>query len=587
MKQSLLILPFRNLSFSAEDDFLSDGLTEELIASITKQGHLQVASRTTSFYFKGKSLPLEEIRQKLEVTHLLEGSIRRDERQLRITVHLTEIKTGFTKWSETFDFKYNNLLAVQKEIAAHITKKITPTTQNEAMPPSVPNNDMVAYEHYLKGLFHYNRYTVEQMQKGVVFFEKAIRRQPDFALAHAGLAHGSLGLGGYLHPSYYRKAKEAATKAIALDSQLLEPHLSLVYVQMFYDWDWQGAERSIQKGLDINLRSALAHRIKGVYFQVTGRPQAAVEAHEIATKYDPLDVIFVKGLARSLYLARKYDEAMDEYKRTLELDPTFRPALEGMGFVAAAQGNWKAALQYFHRYQEMTGHPLKGWFGLGLASGKTGNIDLSYEILKRLDKRKEENATETLDLDYAMVYLGLGQLDHFFSYLNNAVDKHHIYTIGILLGDPVFDEIRTDQRYRSLIEKLGLDQFSKQGNNPAQTNQLIKIQSDTKEQIELFLGNLFYIEADGNYSRFVFREGKQINERLLRITLSGVKKQIGDSPISQVHRSFLVNLNNMDALLREGRNFNLVNNSFQITIPVSRQNGQKIAVDFSDRNNLS
>ncbi|MEO1257136.1 MAG: tetratricopeptide repeat protein, partial [Bacteroidota bacterium] len=571
MKQSLLILPFRNLGFSTEDEFLSDGITEELISTLTQQGHLRIASRTSSFYFKGKNFSLEEIKSKLEVTHILEGSIRRHAEKIRIAVHLTDTQNGFTKWSETFNLAYENLLTVQEEIASCVAKKFTPDTEAQKMPASVPNNDVVAYEYYLKGQYHYNLYTVDNMRKGVDCFEKAILRQPDFALAYAGLAHGYLGLGGYEHPAYYHKAKQAAVKSISLKEKLLEPHLSLVYIQMFYDWDWQGAAQSIQRALEINVRSAIAHRIKGVYNQVVGRPLQAVEDHEIATKHDPLNVIFLKGLARSLYLARRYEEAMTEYQKTLELDPTFHPALEGMGFISAAQGNWSEALKYFQRHQEMVGHPLKGWFGLGYVAGKTGDVDLAYDILQRHDKRKAEKPHQTLDLNFALIYLGLGQFDKVFTYLNNGVDKHHIYTIGALLSDPVFDEIRNDQRYCRILKKIGLDAYAPKRTQNNGINHILKIQSDTKEKIELVANQVLYIEAEGNYSRIVWKDQNKLNDRLLRITLSGVVKQINSSTLIQTHRSFLVNIKNMDTVFKEGRTAVLKNTNFNIDVPISRQ----------------
>ena len=576
MKKSLLILPFRNLGPSTDDDFLSDGITEELISALTKLGHLHIASRTSSFFFKGKNFSLEEIKSKLQVSHLLEGSIRRQAEKLRITVHLTDIENGFTKWSETFNPAYGDLLSVQEEIAACITKKFTNETVFKEMPPSVPNNDVVAYEYYLKGQYHYNLYTVEHMRKGVDWFEKAIQRQPDFALAYAGLAHGYLGLGGYEHPSFYHKAKQAAIKSISLNDSLLEPHLSLVYLQMFYDWDWPGAEQSIQRALEINVRSAVVHRIKGVFNQVTGRPLQAVEDHEIATKHDPLNVVFLKGLARSLYLARRYGDAIVEYQKTLVLDPAFYPALEGLGFIAAAQQNWPEALEYFKRYQQAIGHPPKGWFGLGYMAGKTGDVDLAYDILQKHDKRKEEKPNQTLDLNYALIYLGLGQLDKVFTYLNNGVDKHHIYTIGALLCDPVFDEIRNDERYSRILKKIGLDAYAPNRSLNNGINHILKIQSDTKEKIELVANQVIYIAADGNYSRVVWKDQNKLNDRLLRITLSGVVKQLNNSTLIQTHRSFLVNIKNMDTILKEGRTVVLKNIDFNIDIPISRQKTKSV-----------
>ena len=267
-------------------------------------------------------------------------------------------------------------MALQDEIAREIVGKFSQEVSGNQLKAStlrlVPENDLVAYDSYLKGMYYYNRYTMENISKGVEHFKKAILRQADFALAHAYLAQCYMALGGYIHPSKYALAKQSAIKAIALDENLQQAQLSLAMVQLFYDWDWEAAQASIRKALDLDLRSADAHRIQAVYSFVVGETEEAVYAHELATKYDPLNVIYLKGLGWSLTNVGRYEEAFKEYERCLEIDPTFYPALEGLGWVRVYQKRWEEAIYYFKQYQQIVGHPLKGWFGLGYALAKTG-----------------------------------------------------------------------------------------------------------------------------------------------------------------------------------------------------------------------
>lgn len=570
MTQSLLVLPFRNLNPSPEQEYLSDGLTEELIAALSGYDNVQVASRTSSFYFKNRTFSLEEIREKLKVTHLLEGSIRNFADQLRIIIHLSDVNKGFTLWSETFNLDYQNILEVQEEIISRILRRFDTEEKIKSTLHAVPNNDVEAYNDYLKGLYYYNKYSMDNMTKGVEWFKKAIQRQPDYALAYAGLADCYLALGGYIHPSYYHQSKASALKAIQLNDQLMEPHISLGFVQMFYNWDWKTGELAIKEALKINIQSALAYRTQGLFYMTIGQQQRAIDAHIIAVKYDPLNVIYINGLGVMFAFAKRYKEAMAKYEKCLSMDASFRPAVEGMGWVKTYEKKWDEAIDYFQRYQKMVGHPLKGWYGLGYAYGKKGDFDKAKIILDKLFERKEKNPKESLDLDFAVVYMGLSQMDKVFAHLNNAIDKHHILTMAYLASDPLFDELKADERYWDLIRKLGLDAYIEQ-TLPASTKQkLLFLKGDTLDQLEILSSQFLFAEADGNYVKVCWKEGNKLNEYLLRCTLNKVLDQIGEETIVQSHRSYLINLSNINNLSRIGRQYVLKNEQFDISIPISR-----------------
>lgn len=573
MKISLLVLPFQNWSSSPADEFLSDGITEELIYTLTRLDHLRVASRTSSFYFKGKNLQLKEISEQLGISHVLEGSLRRYETQIRINIHLTDVNTGFTVWSESFNRAYEDLLRLQDDIATFVAQKFAQeqTSTQPIRSDLVPNNDVKAYELYLQGLYHYNQYTMEEMHKGVAACERALKRQPDFALAYACIANCTLGLGGYIHHSYYKIAKTAALKAIELNDQLIEPHLAIAMVQALYDWDWEGAQASVQRALALDIRSADSHRLQGILAMILGDFAASIYAHELATKYDPMNTLFINSQGWALDYSGRFEEAFKEYERALAIDPHFRPALESMGFNKVYQGKWTEALSYFERYRDKVDHPLKGWLGLGYVYGKLGKTDLAYQVLELLEKRQAEDPKENLTLDYALVYLGLGQKDKALQFLQQAVDTHHIWTIARLAIDPIFQELRSDDRYWKMIKQLELSPYFSPNITAASSEQdVIHIQSDTKENLRIHQNQLLFIEAQGNYSKFVYLEGQKKTERLLRISLSEIQTQIAGPHIIQCHRSFLANLRFFNTLVGPSRQRTLVCPHRAISLPISR-----------------
>ncbi len=574
MKISLLVLPFRNWSSSPQDDFLCDGITEELIYTLTRLDHLQVASRTSSFFFKDKDLQPRQIGEQLGISHMLEGSIRRYDEKIRINIHLTDVDTGFTVWSESFNRPYQDLLSLQDDIATFVAQKFA---QQQASTPNiqsdlVPNNDVHAYELYLQGLYHYNLYTMDEMEKAVACCKQALVHQPDFALAYALIASCSVALGGYIHPRYYQIAKKTAFEAIQLNAALIEPHLSMAMVKAFYDYDWPGAMSSIQQALELDIRSAEALRMKGIIEIIMGQGEKSIYSHEMATKYDPMNTLFINSQGWALDYSGRFEAARQEYLRTLEIDPNFRPAMESMGFSYIYEGKWSKAEQWLVRYQAAVGHPLKGWFGLGYLYGKMQWVDKAYEILEIHNQRQAEDPHENLALDYALVYLGLGNKRKALSFLKQAVDSHHIWTIARLGIDSIFRELHDEEQYWQLMDRLKLTPYYREGKTleSAARSPLLVIQSDTKEKLEILQSELLYVEAQGNYTKFVYLDGLNIKERLLRIPLSAVKEKIDSQTIIHCHRSYLANLSFFNSLSGSSRQLNLLCHQTATKLPISR-----------------
>lgn len=578
---SIAVLPFRNVTGNPEEDYLVDGIVEEIIHALSRLRAFQVVSRSSSFYFRDRGTSLAEIRKQLGVHYVLEGSVRKVRQQIRLAVQLTNLNTGYLMWSESYDRNIENVLALQDEIAQLVARKFL--SSNVLIPTilsvQVPGNDLVAYDFYLKGRYYFYRYTMENIEKSLNCFKRAIERQPDFAQAHAFLAFAFMALGGYVNPKYLKEGRQFALNAIALNPQLEAAYFSLCLVQMVIDQDWQGAKSSIEKALAINPRSSEAHRIYGIYYAMQGQLQHAIYEHELALKYDPLNILFLRGLGMLLSFAGRYEEALNEFNRCLELDLDFRPAVETIGWVYAFQGDWDTAIEYFRKYRKLVDHPLKGFTELGYALGKADQREEAYELIALLERRKKA-FNEPLDLDYALIWLGLGDHDKTFFHLRKSITDKTILTIFLFNLDPVFDELRTDARWFGLSQQLGLDKI--QQINTLNSATVLQLQSTTKERLRILSNQLLYVEAEGNYSRVFWKDGKHTSHKFLRIPLAKLMEQINLPFILQCHRSFVVNLQQFHTLRGNSKKSELLSNNSDQLIPVSRSYRQAVLAVLQD-----
>ena len=346
----------------------------------------------------------------------------------------------------------------------------------------------------------------------------------------------------------------------------------MAMVKGFLDYDWPGALASIQRALDLDIRSAEALRLKGILEVILGQAEQSIYSHEMATKYDPMNTLFINSQGWALDYASHHDAARREYQRALAIDPNFRPAMESLGFSFMYQGKWEEAQQWLEKYQQAVGHPLKGWFGLGYLFGKTQQIDRAYEVLEIHNQRQQEDPRENLALDFALVYLGLGDNEKALAYLKQSVDSHYIWTIARLGIDPIFAPLHQEDHYWALMDKLRLTSYYKEGRTlvKPESSQLLIIQSDTKERLEILQSQLLYVEAQGNYTKFAYLEGPNIQEQLLRIPLSEVKRRIDGQTIIHCHRSYLANLSFFNTTTGSSRQLNLLCQRTSTKLPISR-----------------
>jgi eukaryotic-like serine/threonine-protein kinase len=451
--ESIAVLPFENQNRDAETDYMSDGLTDSIINSLTQLPNLKVIARSSVFRYKGKQTDPLVVARELGVRAVLTGRILQRGDNLTISTELIDARDNKQIWGEQYQRNISDLLAVQREIAQEITSnlklKLSPTEQGQIAKRYTENPE--AYQLFLKGRFHWNKRTRSDLDKSIEYFDQAIERDPNYALAYAGLSDSWFTKGWYRWSTpdeAYRRARVAALKALALDANLAEAHTALAIVKMNFDYDWQGADNEFKRALELNPKYATAHHRYSLFLPVVGRMDEAVAEAWKAQELDPLSLIINENVGDMLCLARRYDEAEKQLLKTIELDPSFQVAHGTLARVYGRKGMYEKSLE-------------EGWKGappeelarikkIYAESGMAGvwKDDLQY-LLEEAKKGKED------PFWIANAYAHLGDKDKAFEWLNRAVDQRAM-KFTYLIPDEGWDSFRSDPRYIALLQRVGL-----------------------------------------------------------------------------------------------------------------------------------
>jgi len=451
---SIAVLPFVNLSDSKESEILSDGLTEELINSLVRIPGLHVVGRSSVFQYKGKTLDIRQVGHDLAVHHVLEGSVRVSGGRVRIDAQLEDTSNGYHLWSESFDRKLDDALAIQGEISHVIMQslgvELAGTTNLKAGVPPAPE----AYQDYLKGLYFLNKNTAENIRTATEYFKRATAADPNFALAYRGLADAYGRIAAYTStPSQevIPKIRTAASKALELDDTLGEAHLDLARAYTF-EWNWPAAEHEFRRALDLSPSSAVVHRYYGDYLLRVGNLEQALAEGRIAMDLDPISASGAQFVARVLYYLGRYDDATDQLEKSLALNPSNGTLHQALGLVSLARpATYSRGVKESElAHQFMEGDP---WISgqLGYAYGLTGKTKEAQEILKQLLGSSREYIRA---LPIARVYVGMGDREHALEWLQKAADQHDVALL--LKADPLYSSLRGDRRFASLTRQWTL-----------------------------------------------------------------------------------------------------------------------------------
>jgi len=447
--KSIAVLPFTDLSPGKDHAYFSDGVAEEILSALAKVDGLRVAARRSSFSFKGKEADLPEIAHRLNVDHVLEGSVRRDGNRVRVAAELIDARNGFAIWSETYEREMHGIFAVQDEITCSIVDALK---LKLAISTPSPSRSTDAYDLYLQGLFLSDKSTEETLRKSVEFFGRALNTDPRFARAWTGIAKSWLWLAdAYVEPlEAYSKVREAAVNAIQIEDGEAEAHVYLAETKRILDWDLRGAEAEFVRAFEIDSNSTTSNYFIAAFYAAIGEREKALTFLSRTAKIDPAS-LWVSNFACEIY---RYfgliDEAMAAGERSLQLDPTFLYSEPLLAALYREMGRFDDAIALYKKSQDISGRVP---FGLAITYGKMNRREEAREILK---DACESRGGYTPGDAIAHVHVVLNEHEEAMRELQRAYEEHSssLHFIGIA---PEFEPLRRDKRFVSIVERIGLE----------------------------------------------------------------------------------------------------------------------------------
>ena len=456
---SIAVLPFTDLSADKEQEYFCDGMAEEIINALTHVEDLRVVARTSAFAFKGEKMDIREIGKKLNVEAVLEGSVRKAGNRLRISAQLINIADGYHLWSEKYDRNMEDVFAIQDEISLTIVDrlKVKLLVGEKAKLIKRYTGDPEAYNFYLKGRYFYNKRTEEDMKRSIEYFERALEKDPKFALPCAGLAETYATFGFYHWWPYEEarsKAKEFALKGLEVDDSVGETHGAYANYILWYEWQWAEAEKEYKKAIqlspsDVEARHMYAHLLEG-----SGRFDEAIAEMGRALELEPLSINLNTCMAQIHFFADNYDEAIDLLQKTIEMDPGFPLQYFWLGRVYLQKRELQKALEMFERGADFPTIGTMVLGGLGLAYAVAGRRDEAQGMLEQMNNLSKERYVEPYYIAY--IYMGLGNTEKVFDLLEQGFEEGDMYLLYLPI-DPIFDELHEDPRFKALMKKMGLE----------------------------------------------------------------------------------------------------------------------------------
>jgi TolB-like protein/Tfp pilus assembly protein PilF len=456
--QSIAVLPFVDMSPAKDQEYFSDGMSEELLNLLSKIQSLKVISRTSSFSFKGKNLDVRKIGENLGVANILEGSIRKSGNIIRITAQLIEVKNGAHLWSETYDREMKDVFALQDEISKMIVDilkiKLSGNQTNQLAGSFTKNPE--AYEDYLKGRYHWNTRTDEGIKKAIGYFEDAIRKDSNYAAAYSGLADTYLTLYDYELISFDEstsKAKAAAQRALKLNENLAEAHNSLAHIDL-HEWKWESAEEGFRKAITIDPSYILAHHWYALCLTAMGKTNEAVTQMEKARELDPLSSRINADLGMAYLSAGRYDDAIGQEQKTLDLNPKSAGARWIRGMAYQQKKMFEQAIKDYQSALGLSPNNPNFLAALGHVYASSGNIPAAHKILDTLFVVKKQEPVSPFF--FALVYAGLNDKEKALEWLQKAFEEKS-GSVRYLKMEPRLQNLRNEPGYIALMKKIGLE----------------------------------------------------------------------------------------------------------------------------------
>jgi TolB-like protein/DNA-binding winged helix-turn-helix (wHTH) protein/Flp pilus assembly protein TadD len=456
--RSIAVLPLENLSGDTSQNYFADGMTDELITDLAQISALRVISRTSVMVYKGARKPLPQIARELNVDAVVEGTVLRSGDQVRITAQLIEASTDKHLWSQSYEGELRDSLALQSRVATAVADqiRINLTPQEQAALKNVKVVIPEAYESYLKGRYFWNKRTADGLKVALAYFQQAIEEDPKYAQAYSGLADTYALLGDWQYAvmtpkEAFPKAKAAAVKALELDSSLGEAHNSLAFVLDGFDWDFDSAGKEFQRAIELNPSYATAHHWYAWHLSLLGRFDEAIAEMRKAEDLDPLSLIINADLAELLGLAHSYDESIRQSRKTIEMDTNFALAHNQLAQVYLQKHMYDEAIAELQKAVRLSGNSPTCTANLARAYVASGKRSEAVKLLSDLKKRSNPDYSNAAEI--AMVYASLGDTDQAMNWLERGYEER--FNPGVLLR-PGFDPLRSDPRFRNLVQRIGL-----------------------------------------------------------------------------------------------------------------------------------
>ena len=455
--KSIAVLPFDNLSRDPDNAYFAEGVQEEILTRLAKVADLKVISRTSTQRFKSAPSDLREIAKQLGVMNIVEGSVQKANDQVRVNVQLINAMTDAHLWADTYDRKLIDIFSVESEIAKTIadTLQVKLTGSEKQMMTAQPTTDTAAYELYHKGRSLWEKRTGDNIPKAIAFFQQAIERDPNYALAYAGLASAYI-----LSPFYTgadrreagSKAKEAALKALRLDPNLAEAHAALGKVLFFSEIDLAGATREYKRAIELKPNDADAHHwFSNDSLAALGQFDEAIAEGKRSVELDPLSIVINADLGETFFYARRFDESVAQLRKTLEIDPTSFYAHDNLGIALQAKGDLSGAIAEYEKAKQLSDNPTVATFW-AQAKGHAGDKDAARRMLSELDQISQHR--EVPSYLRALLYLSLNNKDEALRWLEQGYEERDGSNICWINVDPLLDPLRGDPRFEALVKKV-------------------------------------------------------------------------------------------------------------------------------------
>jgi TolB-like protein/Tfp pilus assembly protein PilF len=455
--QSIAVMPFVNESGNAEVEYLSDGMTETLISSLSQLPNLNVKARSSVFRYKGKDTSPQTLGKELNVQAILNGRVSQRSDQLTLTLELVDAQTENVLWSQQYNRKQTDLVTLQSEIARDVSSKLKSKLSGAdvAKVEKTYTTNPEAYQLYLKGKFFWNKRTGESLKQAAELYRQAIEKDPNYALAYSGLAETYVLFSSYdVAPAddSMPQAKAAALRALAIDDSLAEAHTALGFYLSYYEWDRAGAEKEYRRAIELKPNYATAYHWLGADLSNVKRFDDSLVELRHAEELDPLSSIIGTNLGDTLLFALRYDEAIAQYKRTLVRNPNFPYAHLALGRAYVAKGMYPEAIAEARTFIGLNStSSAKGFLGLWLA--KSGKREEAVKLLGELKQESTRNYVQSLT--FALIYLGLGDKEEALNWLEKNMSSR-AETASSYAVDPELDELRSEPRFKAMLKRMNL-----------------------------------------------------------------------------------------------------------------------------------